>query len=55
MSKQMIEKIFREHSRCCNTPNYGLSTLESYTEDDKLRAEIIRLHHDMPVGGHGGQ
>jgi len=22
--------------------------------DDKLRAEIIRLHHNMPVGGHGG-
>jgi len=24
-------------------------------KDDKLRAEIIRLHHDMPVGRHGGQ
>jgi len=24
-------------------------------KDNKLRAEIIRLHHDMPVGGHGGQ
>ena len=24
-------------------------------EDDKLRAEIIRLHHDTPVGEHGGQ
>jgi len=24
-------------------------------KDDKLRAEIIRLHHDTPVGGHGGQ
>jgi len=23
--------------------------------DEKLRAEVIRLHHDMPVGGHGGQ
>jgi len=23
-------------------------------KDDKLRAEIIGLHHDMPVGGHGG-
>jgi len=23
--------------------------------DDKLRAEIIRLYHDMLVGGHGGQ
>jgi len=24
-------------------------------KDDKLRAEIIRLHHDMPVGGCRGQ
>jgi len=24
-------------------------------KDDKLRAEIVRLHHDTPVGGHGGQ
>jgi len=24
-------------------------------KDDKLRAEIIRLHHDTPVGEHGGQ
>jgi len=24
-------------------------------KDDKLRAEIIRLHHNMPVGGHRGQ
>jgi len=23
--------------------------------DKKLRAEVIRLHHDMPVGGHEGQ
>ena len=23
-------------------------------KDEKLRAEIIRLYHDMPVGGHGG-
>jgi len=22
--------------------------------DEKLRAEVIRLHHDTPVGGHGG-
>jgi len=22
-------------------------------KDDKLRAEIIRLHHNTPVGGHG--
>ena len=24
-------------------------------KDDILRAEIIRLHYDTPVGGHGGQ
>jgi len=24
-------------------------------KDKKLRAEVIRLHHDMPVGEHGGQ
>jgi len=24
-------------------------------KDDILRAEIIRLYHDTPVGGHGGQ
>jgi len=24
-------------------------------KDDKLRAEIIRLHHDMPIGEHGEQ
>jgi len=24
-------------------------------KDDKLRAEIIRLHYDMLVGEHGGQ
>jgi len=23
-------------------------------KDKKLRAEIIRLHHDTPIGGHGG-
>jgi len=24
-------------------------------KDETHRAEIIRLHHDMPIGGHGGQ
>jgi len=23
--------------------------------DEKLRAEVIRLHYDMPIGEHGGQ
>jgi len=24
-------------------------------KDERLRVEVIRLHHDTPVGGHGGQ
>jgi len=24
-------------------------------KDEALRVEVIRLHHDTPVGGHGGQ
>jgi len=24
-------------------------------KDEKLRAEIIRLHHDIPIKGHGEQ
>ena len=24
-------------------------------KDEKLRAEVIRLHHDMPIEGYGGQ
>ena len=24
------------------------------SKDNKVRAEIIRLHHNMPVGGYGG-
>jgi len=23
-------------------------------KDKKLRAEIVRLHHDTPIAGHGG-
>ena len=25
------------------------------SRDDELRMEIVRLYHNMPVGGHGGQ
>ena len=25
------------------------------SKDEKLRAKVIRLYHNMPVGGHGGQ
>ena len=24
-------------------------------KDEALRVEIVRLHHDMPIGEHGGQ
>jgi len=23
-------------------------------KDEKLRVEVIRLYHDIPMGGHGG-
>ena len=26
-----------------------------YVPEEKLRGEIIWLHHDTPVGGHGGR
>jgi len=26
-----------------------------YVLEGELREEIIRLHHDTPVGGHGGR
>jgi len=39
--------------------NNDLAILPSYDiyipRNKTLRTEIIRLHHDMPVGGHGGQ
>jgi len=25
------------------------------SKDEQLRTEIIQLHHEIPVGGHGGQ
>ena len=48
--KVLRDKEWREHE--------GLILKEGKVyvpKDEKLRAEIIRLHHDMPVGGHGGQ
>ena len=26
-----------------------------YVPEGELRGEVIRLHHDTPVGGHGGR
>ena len=48
--KVLRDKEWREHE--------GLMLKEGKVyvpKDEKLRAEIIRLHYNMPVGGHGGQ
>jgi len=48
--KVLRDKKWREHE--------GLMLKERKVyvpKDEKLRAKIIRLHHDTPVGGHGGQ
>jgi len=48
--KVLRDKEWREHK--------GLMLKEGKVyvpKDEKLRAEVIRLHHDMPIGGHGGQ
>jgi len=48
--KMLRDEEWREHE--------GLMLKEGKVyvpKDELLRAEIIRLHHDTPVGGHGGQ
>jgi len=48
--KVLRDKEWREHE--------GLMLKEGKVyvpKNEKLRAEVIRLHHDIPVGGHGGQ
>ena len=48
--KVLRDKEWREHK--------GLMLKEGKVyvpKDEKLRAEVIRLHHDTSVGGHGGQ
>jgi len=48
--KVLRDKKWREHE--------GLMLKERKVyvpKDEKLRAKIIRLHHDTTVGGHGGQ
>ena len=48
--KMLRDKEWREHE--------GLMLKEGKVyvpKDELLRAEIIRLHHNMPLGGHGGQ
>jgi len=48
--KMLQDKEWREKDRLM------LKEGKVYVPKDKeLRTEIIRLHHDIPVGGHGGQ
>jgi len=48
--KVLRDEEWREHERLM------LKEGKVYVpKDEKLRAEVIRLHHDTPVGGHGGQ
>jgi len=46
-----VKRQGMEKSQWCNVQR-GKVYVPKY---NKLRAEIIRLHHDMPVGGHRGQ
>jgi len=48
-------KMLREQE-WCQEDDLILKERKVYvSKDEKLRAEVIRLHHDMPVGGHGRQ
>ena len=48
-------KMLRDE-KWCQEDGLMLKDRKVYVpKDEKLRAEVIRLHHDMPVGGHGGQ
>jgi len=48
--KVLRDEEWREHERLM------LKEGKVYVpKDEKLRAEVIRLHHNTPVGGHGGQ
>jgi len=48
--KVLRDEEWREHERLM------LKEEKVYVpKGKKLRAKIIRLHHDMPIGGHGGQ
>ena len=53
--KQAGVKILRDEEWCQED---GLMLKEGKVyipRDEKLRAEVIRLHYNTPVGGHGGQ
>ena len=53
--KQAGVKMLRDEE-WCQEDSLMLKEGKVYIpKDEKLRAEVIRLYHDIPVGGHGGQ
>ena len=53
--KQAGIKILR-NKKWCQEDSLMLKEGKVYVpKDEKLRTEVIRLHHDMLVEGHGGQ
>jgi len=53
--KQAGIKILR-NKKWCQEDSLMLKEGKVYVpKDEKLRTEVIRLHHDMLVKGHGGQ
>ena len=53
--KWMGVKMLRDEE-WCQKDSLKLKEGKVYVlRDEKLRAEVIRLHHDMPVGEHRGQ
>jgi len=53
--KQVGVKMLRDEE-WCQEDGLMLKKRKVYVpKDEKLRAEVIRLHHNTSVGGHGGQ
>jgi len=53
--KQAGVKMLRDEE-WCQEDSLMLKEGKVYIpKDEKLRAEVIRLYHDIPIGGHGGQ
>jgi len=53
--KQAGVKILRDEEWCQEDGPILKEGKVYISKDNKLRAEVIRLHHDTPVGGHGEQ
>jgi len=52
--KQAGVKMLR-NKEWCQEDSLMLKERKVYIpKDERLRVEVIRLHHDTPVGGHGG-